>query len=89
MLVTLEWEAARWDVREVASSVITTPLSQGRRAYAAKQAYVRRKLKDGFAQLWGKPLGADDDHSHDDEADLSDVLEDSDCSSSDYSSEDD
>ena len=52
---TLEHDARKWDERVHAqgSSAGLDPDAQGRAAYAAKQAAVRRTLKSRFAEIWG------------------------------------
>ena len=52
VLVTLEGDACVWDTREATYLQDNTPESQGKAAYAAKQAAIKRKLKTKFEQLW-------------------------------------
>ena len=52
VLQTLEHEALTWDRREGDATKEATPEGQGRAAYAAKQAAIRRKLRDNFAAIW-------------------------------------
>ena len=52
VLQTLEHDALVWDRREGEALQEGTHEGQGRAAYAAKQAAIRRKLRDKFAALW-------------------------------------
>ena len=52
VLVTLEGDACVWDTREATYLQDNTPESQGKAAYAAKQAAIKRKLKTKFEQTW-------------------------------------
>lgn len=54
VLVGLEVEAVVWDRRELDGMTGGTTEGQGRAAYAAKQAAVRRDLAKSFAALWKK-----------------------------------
>ena len=69
VLVTLEGEACAWDARETLHREDTSPESQGKAAYAAKQATIRRKLKTKFAQQW-QTLDLSAPGDEDDEDDL-------------------
>lgn len=54
VLISLEAEASIWDRREREGLIEDTIMGQGRAAYAARQASIRRELLKVFGAIWSK-----------------------------------
>ena len=62
MLVSLEWNAAQWDLRgRFSPASASLELKEGISAYAAEQAVLQRTLAGSFGALWKTPLADVDD----------------------------
>ena len=68
VLESLEHDARVWDSRMAANIPADTPLMEGRAAYAAKQAAIRRRLKNKFSALWAATTEIADEITPDDGA---------------------
>lgn len=64
VLVSLEQQAEVWEVRERKALLESTAEDQGRAMYAAKQATIRRSLRNAFFSAW-YPVATDGKDSTD------------------------
>ncbi|KAF8216980.1 hypothetical protein K438DRAFT_1953860 [Mycena galopus ATCC 62051] len=51
----LEWKASWWETRQDARSQASSDLQATLRAYALKQAWLHRRLRDFFKSQWNAP----------------------------------
>lgn len=61
VLLFLEWNAKRWDVRASLRSKVGVEMKEGLQAYALQQAALQRSLAAFFKALWKTPLADVDD----------------------------